>query len=254
MKYFICSVFLIASFSDDAQAKRQDTLLINASHVDTKRLIEGKHEWLVYTQPKGGTRKRFTLWQRAIEFSVYQGKKTITVKQVWEDNDSIVHTVETICNRQDFSTIYQTSWIKGQGTSEFNFLTSEARLNGKSITKADTARLIKRVYDAFQKAVAQYTLNWHLDLEVFATLPYKDGRVFGINYYDPGFRAPRLVYYAVAGSTTIPGPGQSVACWILTSQNSFSKQTFWISKKTQEVLKFQDDSREGMRHKVKVFG
>jgi hypothetical protein len=254
MKYFICSLFLIASFSDDAQAKRQDTLLINASHVNTKKLIEGRHEWLVYTQPRGGTRKRFTLWQRLIEFSVYQGKEAITVKQVWEDNDSIVHTVETICNRQDFSTIYQTSWTKGQGTSEFNFLTREVKLNEKSITQADTSRSVKRLYDAFQKAINQYTLNWHLDLEVFTTLPYKEGRVFGINYYDPGFRAPRLVYYAVAGSAIIPAYSQMVDCWILTTQSSFSKQTFWISKKTQEVLKFQDESKDGIRYKVKIFG
>lgn len=241
------------SFATYAQVIKPDTVLINSGHISTNRLIEGNHEWLVYTQPKGGTRKRLMLWQRAIEFSYYLGKETITIKQVWEDNDTIVHTVETVCNRQDFSTLYQKGWTKGQGTSEFNFLTRELKLNGKSITLTDTAKSNKRVYDAYQKSLTQYVLNWHLDLEVFATLPYKDGRVFGINYYDPGFRPPRIVYYAVS-SSLMQGNGQEIECWVLNSESNFSKQTFWISKNTQQVIKVRDETKEGVRYKIKISG
>jgi hypothetical protein len=234
-------------------AQSPDTLVISPKNINTNALIEGKHEWLVFIQPKNGSRKRFSLWQRTIEFSKYQEKDAIIIRQVWEDNDSIVHTVETICDRVDFSTLHQKGWTKGQGDASFDFQKKEAIVNGSLLLPTDTARSKRRVFNAFQKAVTQYFLNWHLDLEVFASLPYHENRVFAINFYDPGFNQPKVVYYAVEGSSKLKShEGSEINCWVMSVEQGTSSQTFWISKNTHEVLKMVANQPGQTRYKIKL--
>lgn len=234
-------------------AQSPDTLFITPQNINTNALIEGKHEWLVFVQPKNESRKRFGLWQRTIEFSNYQDKDAIVIRQVWEDNDSIVHTAETILSREDFSTLYQKSWTKGQGDASFDFQKKEAIVNGSRLWPTDTARNNRRIFGAFQKALTQYFLNWHLDLEVFASLPYRENRIFAINFYDPGFNQPKVVYYAVKSSSKLKShDGTEIDCWLMNVEQSTSSQTFWVSKKTHEVLKMVATQPGQTRFKIKL--
>jgi hypothetical protein len=243
--------FVFAFYSLIAQSP--DTVIISPKNINTKALIEGKHEWLVFIQPNGQSRKSFSLWQRTIQFSKYQGKDAIVIKQVWEDNDSIVHTVETVCNKVDFATLYQKGWTKGQGDASFDFQKKEAIVNGSLLLPTNTARNKRRVFDAFQKATTQYFINWHLDLEVFASLPYRENRVFAINFYDPGFNQPKVVYYAVKGSSKLKShEGSEINCWVMSVEQGPSSQTFWISKNTHEVLKMVANQPGQTRYKIKL--
>jgi hypothetical protein len=100
----------------------------------------------------------------------------------------------------------------------------------------------------------QYTLNWHLDLEVFPVLPYKEGVTFLIPFYDPGFPAPKNQAYTVEGSAELEGyNNQKIDCWLLTHEVRGQKATFWISKKTKEVLKLEEQIGNGRwRYKIKL--
>jgi hypothetical protein len=240
--------FSFASFS-------QDTVWVDAAKVDTKFLKEGSNRYLVYFKMnKDGARSRPQFWTRNVSFENYNGKEAIVVKQEWEDRDSVVHTVTSVCDKKTFAPLYHQSWWKSRGTGEYDFVNKTAKVNNVSITEKDTTKSKKNVWDAFQKAINQYSLNWHLDLEVFPLIPYKAHTTYMIPFYEPGYLAPKFESYTVTGSGELTGyDNQKVDCWLLMHESKGYKEVFWISKKTHEVLKLENEiGKDRWRYKVKL--
>jgi hypothetical protein len=235
-------------------AQKADTIKIDASNVNTSALKSGVHQYLVYFRNgKDSSRVNYQFWTREIEFTDFAGKKAVRIKQVWEENKSVIHTVNSYCDRKDFSPLYHESWWKNRGSSVFDFTKKTAAINGSLITEADTTRARKKMFSAYGKALGQFVLNWHLDLETFPLLPYKEGVTFLINFYDPGFPDPAWQAYRVIGSAKLNGYGdQPIDCWLLSHESKNNKETFWISKKTKEVLKLEQQFGERYRYKVKL--
>lgn len=234
--------------------QKTDTIRITPELVNTKVLIPGTHRWLVYFKMGADSpRTMFNIWSRTIQNKQYNGKDAIEVSQEWEDKDGIMHTTRSVSDAKDFRTLFHASWWKQRGSTSFDFLNGDAFMNEKQITKADTAVRIRRTREAFEEALTQYTLNWHLDLEVFPLLPYKNNVTFLINFYDPGSIAPKWVAYSVTGSTKIPGlNGEQVDCWLLEHHETNNNETFFISKKTKEVLKLEQQFGQRYRYKIKL--
>ncbi len=235
-------------------AQKSDTVIINASHVNTKVLKPGTHRYLVYFKMgKESSRSRYQMWSRTVDFVNYEGRDAISITQEWEDNDTVVHKVYSVCDRKSFAPLFHESWWKQRGASKFDFINQKGFLQDALLTNADTARTKKNMYDAFQKALQQYVLNWHLDLEVFPVLPYKKGTTFLINFYDPGSLAPSLQAYTVEGSGVLQGyDNQKIDCWLLTHTSPNNKETFWVSKQTREVLKLEQEFNGRFRYKIKL--
>lgn len=248
-------LLLIVSFlfATSLNAQKNDTILISEKMVDTKVLKPGIHRWLIYFKMgKDSSRTRYQLWTRKIDRIQYKGKTAISVTQEWENNDSVFHTAYTVCDFKNFAPLFQETWSKS-GRMEFDFQHSTMKVNGKIIDAGDTssANLKKRL--AFEKTTSQYILDWHLDLEVFAILPYQEHRTFMINFYDPGFSEPKLIPYTVAGSESLTGyDNQLIDCWILEQSGKISTDKYWISKKTREVLKLEQAYGGKYRYKVKL--
>ncbi len=251
---FLTVIITLAGFSVFAQTKT-DTILINAGSVNTKVLRPSSNRYLVYFKMgKDSARSMAQFWTRNIQYANYNGKEVIVVTQEWEDKDTIVHKVKSICDKTTFAPQYHQSWWKQYGTTEFDFINKSASINGIPLTDADTARNRKGPWNAFKLALNQYTLNWHLDLEVFPILPYKAGKTFLIPFYDPGSPAPRNVAYTVTGFAVLTGYNdQKIDCWLLTRESRGFKEIFWISKKTKEVLKLEQEiGKDSWRYKIKL--
>lgn len=236
---------------------QKDTLIIKPSDVNTSVLKPGMHRWLVYFKMgKDSSRTNYEIWNRKIAFLQYEGRPAISVTQEWENNDTVTHKVYTVCDQKDFQPLYQESCWRGRNTIGFDFLKKQMQVDGKIPDARDTARANVKRREAFEKALTQYTLDWHLDLEVFPTLPYKDKRTFGINFYDPGFGEPKIVYYTVEGSASLPGyDGQQIDCWLLVHESNErfkNREVFYISKKTKEVLQLDQQFGTRFRYKVKL--
>lgn len=251
-------VFLI---TEEALAQKRDTVRITADMVNVKALRQGTHQYLVYFKAgDDSSRVNYQFWTRKIDFVTYNEKQAVEILQVWEDNAEVVHTVKSYCDPKSFAPLYHEIWWKNfarmKGESKFDYITKTASRNGVFVTQADTAAQHKRMYDAFKKSTEQYVLNWHLDLEVFPILPYKENTVFLINFYDPGFGQPSEQAYLVKGSDVIVGyDNTKIDCWILTHDSKFGTEKFWISKKTKEVLKLEQVMIGGKykyRYKVKL--
>ena len=254
MAKFIVIILTLLLNSLLSWSQKADTIKITPEQINTNVLIPGTHRWLVYFKMGADSpRTMFNIWSRTIHKITYNGSDAIEVTQVWEDKDSVMHTTRSISDAKDFRTLYHTSWWKQRGSSTLDFSTGDFIINNQPLTKQDTAQRAKRLRAAFDKAMGQYTLNWHLDLEVFPLLPYKNNVTFLINYYDPGSIDPKWVPYTVTGSARLAGwDGQSVDCWLLEHSNPNNKEVFWISKKTREVLKLEQQFGTRYRYKIKL--
>ncbi|PZR27875.1 MAG: hypothetical protein DI535_09020 [Citrobacter freundii] len=237
-----------------AASGQQDTVKITPDMVNTKVLKKGTNRYLVYFRlGKDSSRTNYQLWNRTVDHIDYQGKKAIAVTQEWEDNTKIVHKVYSVCDEKTFAPFFQQSEWVGRTNTKFDFLKKEGFVKDTLLTDADTARIKKQTLQAFRQASNEYVLNWHLDLEVFPILPYKEGRTFMINFYDPGFTAPELQAYTVTGSAKLTGyDNQEIDCWLLTHTSQNNKEVFWVSKKTKEVLKLEQQFGERYRYKIKL--
>ena len=248
----VCAALSIVLFCS-ASAQVADTVRIDASHVNTKVLIPGIHRYLVYFKHgKDSSRVMYQMWTREIRFVPYEGRDAICIKQEWENNSEIFHTVTSYCDRMTFAPLYQESWWKSRGKGVFDFVHAKASVNDKRLAEA-TDSAGKSQWSAFESATKQYVLNWHLDLEVFATLPFKEGRTFLINYYDPGFSAPEYVPYTVSGSGILEGYNkEKIDCWLLKGNDPRYEEIFWVNKKTCEVLKLEEHYGNTYRFKIKL--
>jgi len=236
-------------------SQQKDTLKINASAINTKVLIPDTHRYLVYFKNgKDSSRKNYQFWSRKIEFVQYKGKDAVSVTQVWENNDTIFHTAYAVCDKKTFAPLYQESWFRQRAVSIFDFTEKSGSYDNRSLSDADTAKERKRMWDGFKTSTGQYVLDWHLDLEVFPTLPYKPNRTFLINFYDPGFGYPEWVAYTVSGTATAMGyNNQPVDCWLLSHDDGPGKhEVFWISKKTKEVIRLEQEFGGRFRYKIKL--
>lgn len=236
-------------------AQKKDTIFIKAADINTNVLREGTHRYLVYFKMnKDATRTQSQFWTRTIERTVYNNQPSISVNQVWEDKDSIMHTVKSICNAATMQPLYHESWWKQRGSSKYDFIQKTGFINDYQLNDQDTSRRRKAAWEAYKLSWDKYVLNWHLDLEVFPTLPYKEGVTFVIPFYDPGTIAPDNVAYTVTGSAVLTGyDDQQIDCWLLRHETKDNKELFWISKKTKEVLKLEQEVNGKIyRYKIKL--
>ncbi len=233
----------------------QDTVWVNAAKVNTQYVKAGTHRYLVYFKMgKDATRSRPQIWTRNVSFEQYNGREAVIVKQEWEDRDSVVHTAKSVCDKHTFAPLYHYSWWKQRGSSEFDFMAKTASINNMPLTEADTLKSKKSQWQAFQKAMNQYDLNWHLDMEVFPLLNYKHKTTYMIPFYEPGYLAPQFEAYNVVGTGQLDGYDNSkIDCWLLVHESKGFREVFWISKKTHEVLKLENEiGKDRWRYKIKL--
>ena len=235
-------------------SKENDTIKITQNNVNPNVLIEGTHRYLVYFKKgKDAPRSMVSFWTRTIEKSQFNGKKAITITQLWESNDTIVHTTKSISGAKTMKWLYHKSWWQKKGSSEYNRSEKKGTVNDLRLSDLDTIKTRQKSWSAFKKSWDSYALNWHTDLEVFSILPYEQGVTFAIPYYDPEFSAPKDVYYSVKGSKKLKAyNNQEIDCWILEHKTKGNIEVFWISKKTKEVLKLEQEINDGKFYRYKL--
>lgn len=239
---------IVLSYSVTAQSK--DTITISAKNLETKFLKKGRHSYLVYFKDSAqAPSKNIQTVEINIKEQVFNNKKAISIEQSWE-KDTVTHTAYTILKNSDLSTLYHEYFWKGGSSVAYDFD------DKKVIFKSEVADSIKiKTKLNFINSFDNYNLNWHSDLIIFPLLPFKENRVFKINFYDPP-RQSTEVYYSVIGSDFLTNSlGHKIDCWILEfkvpKKYGGGYQHFWISKKDRELLK-EEDLFGGGRYRYKL--
>jgi hypothetical protein len=266
MKQTLITIAFLSIFHIATNAQKKDTLFITAKNIDTDVLKEGTHRYLIYFKMgKEATRTQTQFWTRKIARVNYNGKPCIEINQEWEDKDSIMHTVKSISDAKTMQPLYHKTWWKVQRSrtstvktvseTTVDFVSKTVEHNGKLLTDADTSKQVKGIWAGYKSSIDKYYLNWHLDLETFPLLPYKNGVTFIIPFYDPGTASNfQKVAYTVSGSADLIGyDDQKIGCWLLVHEDKGNKEVFWISKKTNEVLKLEQELNGRLyRYKIKL--
>lgn len=242
------SLMLMTIITSSAQNK--DTLKIDTSNLILKNLRYGKATYLVYhTIGKDKPMQNATLVKITTQKEQFEGKNYVTIKQIWEA-DTIIHTAKTLFESDKLKTIKHSSWWKRKGyTEHLDFLKPEITFDG-SIKE----ELKSSITTSFNSALSSDFLNWHSDLVIFPLLPFKENRVFKINFYEPGIASPKEEIYEVLGSEKIKIAGTMIDCWILNYkvEKPAGYQRFWISKNTHELVKEEDNFTKFYRYKLKL--
>ncbi len=247
-------------------AQKSDTLQITSENINTKVLREGMNRYLVYFKmKKDSVRTQTQFWTRTIKRTDYNGKPAIEITQEWEDKDSIMHIVKSISDATTMQPLYHKTWwnvqtsrtstTKSINSTIVDFLSKTVEHNGKILSNTDTAIQSKRIWDGYKSSLDKYYLNWHLDLETFPLLPYRKGVTFVVPFYDPGTSSNfQKVAYTVTGSAELIGyDDKKIDCWLLVHESKGNKEVFWISKKTKEVLKLEQEiGGRAYRYKIKL--
>lgn len=245
-------LLVIIFFSSSFLCFSQDTIKVTGKNINTNVLRESTHRYLVYFKMnKDSVRTQTQFWTRVIKRTEYNGIPAIEINQVWEDKDSIMHIVKSVSDAKTMQPIYHKTWwkvlpsrtatIKTTNETIVDFLNKTVSHNGNLLSDADTSKQVKAIWSAYKSSLDKYHLNWHLDLETFPLLPYKKRVTFIIPFYDPGTSSNfQNVTYTVTGSAELIGYNdQKIDCWLLVHEDKGNKETFWISKKTKEVLKLE---------------
>ncbi|TWI85770.1 hypothetical protein IQ13_0938 [Lacibacter cauensis] len=269
MKDFFLLVGLITAlvYTNPLHAQKSDTIRITKQHLQTGVLREGTHRYLVYAKMKKDSVRILTqFWTRTIKRTIHNGLPVIEISQEWEDQDSVMHKVVSRCDAVTMKPLYHQSWwktaasrgapVKTTTETIVDFINGALLYNGKQLSAADTAQREQLIRKGFESAQhAPYFLNWHLDLETFPLLPFKNGLTFILPFYDPGTPSGvKEVAYTVSGSGTLTGYNdQQIDCWLLIHETQGNKEVFWISKRTKEVLKLEQEINGRVyRYKIKL--
>lgn len=253
MKNFFIAIFFFAfTFNSFGQT---DTILIQKQNLELKYLHTGSSTYLIYFKKTAtGPALNITLVKINVEATMINGKKAFAVSQQWDSGDDLQHTAYTVHDANDFSTVKHESWWKRLGyKTKFDFIAKQVDFEG---TIDDAAK--SKISNEFKESFGDYNLCWHSDLIIFPLFPFKNGRVFKVNFYDPGFGKPQIAEYTVTGSELLTGSSnEKIDCWVLEHKSAspsgtVSTQRFWISKKTREVLKEEDQFGAGYRYKFKI--
>lgn len=258
MKLFL-SLALLFPFTFSTFAKSADTIKESAGTLELQHLRKGELDYVQFIKKtKDGPASRISLIKFKVAIKPYNNKPAIHVTQQWE-YDTVVHKGFTVFDPEDFSNIYHETYWKRLGYSmnlDFAAKTIDfMNVNNKAgVPDSIKAEIAKDFNNSFKK----FNLNWHADMLIYALLPYKEGRTFIINFYDPGFGPSEEGAYTVTGSEALKRRnGDSIECWVLDNCVDHEApekgyERYWISKKTHEVLKLENFMGEGRGYRYKV--
>jgi len=239
-----------------ANAQSADTIKITEKNINTDYLREGTHRYLVYVKMnKNASRTFVQFWTRKIEKTTIGDRPVIKISQEWEDKDTVIHTTTSVSDAKTLKPITHEYWWKQRGSGFVDIEKKELVLNGIKVLEDDSSKARRVSLAALHSCDGKFFFNWHLDLETFPILPYKKGLSVSIPFYEPGFSTPLTeVVYTVSGSGELTGYNdQKIDCWILSHEEKGNKEVFWISKKTREVLKLEQEiNGKTYRYKIKL--
>jgi len=233
-----------------AFSQKGDTIAVGPETLRLNNINYGNHWYAIYfKKTKMAPANQMMLAKINVERKIQNEKSVIVVTQQW-DRDTVIHSAVTRFDPKTFSTLtHDTYWKRRDYTGKFDFVNKQASIEGKIADSLKT----KAISD-FNDSFARYNLNWHSDLVIFPLLPFKENRVFKINFYDPGSSKSKDVYYKVEGSEQLLSANGKTDCWVLVIRHDkpASSQKFWISKKSNEILKEEDEFGGQYRYKLKL--
>jgi len=244
----ICLFLLLMLAARAVEAQKVDTIHAGDGKLKLKYALEGNQRYIVYLN-MDGKKRNIWIWERALSREIWHGQPAIVIRQNWISSDTGFNQRQlfSVTDPRDFRPLYHDTWNPKTGRDAFNF-------QGDRIVAADTVADISN--KTFSMNTPEPAFNWELDLETFSLLPLAEGKKFVINFYHPGSKqGPAWHTYTVTGTEKLKTvSGGEVECYKLYTEysNNRGNCTWWLSRKTQEVLKMEEHFGKVTRYKIKL--
>jgi hypothetical protein len=243
MKQLLSAAIVFFTLTSYAQV---DTIYSIEARLIKKYLKPSANQYMVFIQRKADPQQTFTfLWNREVKFVNKNGRELIEINQKWYGSDTTRNRqVNSLVCADNFLPVYHYSKTT-KGAEAYNFYPT--RIYG-----ADSVR--NNLKAGFDMTLVKPALNWELDLEIFPLLDLKPGKRYAIQFYHPGSpTTPKLYEYRVEGEDVVKTVEGPVSCWKLRiDYSATSYAVFYISKKSREVLRMDEDFGTGIRYKIKL--
>jgi len=240
---YIFIVLLMLRLCSESSAQG-DTVKVMPEKWIEKNLKEGKSQYFIFVQNKSNPNKAFTLvWQREVK-KLAGGK--VEVKQLSVSSDSTLRSeVYSLVDAQTFLPLYHQTQSARRGKEAYLF-------SADKIIGADSVVDNKR--KGFTLQTKETPFNWELDMETLCLLELKENKTFYLTFYHPGGGKPAYYAYKVIGSEKVAAVGGTpIDCWkVRIDYSPVAHATFYITKKSKELLKMEEDFGQGVRYKVKL--
>lgn len=241
-------LFLLLLMVHTGFSQKIDSIHAGGGQLQLKYAPIGTQRYIVYFGADDKI-KGVWLWERSLTSEEWHGQPALVCRQNWVTSDTGFNQRQLVSavSSKDFSPLYHSSWNPRTGRDAYNYLPGK-------VVGADT------VADANNKSYLQNldepSFNWELDLETFSLLPLAKGKTFAIHFFQPGAKqAPAWYIYKVTGTEKLKtANGQKVDCFKLYTEyaNNRGYSTWWISRKTHEVLKMEEHFGKVTRFKIKL--
>lgn len=251
MKKILFFLAVLFGFTNLAHAQEMQTYKLH--DLTEKDYNIGKRQYLVYMNGEGENALKWTsLWTRTTKIVERDSEKLVEITQNWQAEDPLfqreLHSLNRLNNFAPIS--HRTDIGKDNVISAFKFsdtmITGDASVENNS--KID-----------FSMPSQPETLNWELDIETLALVPWERGKTFYLNFYQPGSKtSPQAYAYSVIGDETLWDVfGRGFDCWMVKidydkeNQNT-SFATFWLEKETGQLIKMEETYGKTKRIKVLI--
>jgi len=194
-----------------------------------------------------GARRTLDIWRRQITFEQQDSKQRMHITWRWDSvgERKFTSTREYWFEPDTFRPLTLTRrLVEGDKTTVSGFAYLPDRIAGLA-DLPDNARK-----DFVQPAkIAPYAFE--TDMELLQALPLRDGYTVRIPFYEPGpgQPEPKLYTYHVVGSSKVAtADNGGIDCWIVETSSDdpeYGPTRFWLSKKTQVVLREETRLRDG---------
>lgn len=248
---YIASLVLVLSFTPDGKLawanEPVNTVPITLQGLDRGAHLLGTRQYLVYMEDiETGVFQHQSVWTRTSQIVEKQGEMLIETRQKWVSSTPNWNKELYSLNRvSDFSPVFHQTWHgPDRRISAYSFspevVLGDASVDGNS-------------KQGFSMPASDRTLNFELDMEAFALLPYRVGDTYLVNFYHPGSPSePQDYAYTVTKEDTLKdSQGALHDCWVLhVTYEGHGYADFWIDKSSRLVLKMEEEYDTSRRYKI----
>jgi hypothetical protein len=249
MKRLATTLIACACLAQEVQAQADTIYAFDKKRI-AAQVKEGTSHYAMFFQNKKKPKRAGSFWvSQSVKFKTVNGIEAIAIEQkMYSSDTSAYNYVYSLVRRDNFNPIHHRTWRQRSGVEAFDFYSDK-------IVGSDS--VLNNAKKGFIQATNKPTLNWEVDLFTFSLLKLEKNKSYFMNFYHPGSpTGPKLYEYKVVGEETIKGADdQSIPCWKLKIVYSeTSNAIFFISKKTNQVIKLEEDFGSGVRYKVRLPG
>ena len=230
-----------------AQEPSQKTEVFQFESLTAEDIPQGRSQYLVYIE-KMDTHQivQMQLWNRTTRIIEKNGQPFIEIIQDWHTGDGKSSFEKRSLNRlSDFSPVRHYTKDSPSGKISAYYFDGQTIVGDPEVEGNSQSE--------FSAPMQAETLNWEIDMEIFAVLPLQKDAVFQMNFYHPGSQTLAQVYeYKVIGDEVLNSYlQQPIDTWMLEIQYAENASAiFWLEKETGKMVKMEEVFGAIKRYKV----